>query len=139
MDRFAPIVSDSNFKNSYFSHASVNAGVIQTELFMHESNPDWRSLKVGDCIQIVRIPSLFNEPHYHNGDWEDTFSLYRELMANQAVLTISEIDIDGRPWVEYETVDGDGCTVSNSLAVDDDSWQFSNGDIAGPKPRAPNE
>ena len=30
MDRFAPILSDSNFTNSNFSHASVNAGVIQT-------------------------------------------------------------------------------------------------------------
>ena len=87
-----------------------------------ESNPRWRSLRVGDKIQIVRIPSLFSAPHYHNGDWDDTFALYEHLIQDSVVLTIDRIDEDGRPWVEYELIDHDGGSTSNSLAMDDDSW-----------------
>jgi hypothetical protein len=88
------------------------------------SVPDWRSLKRGDLIRIVRIPSLFAEAHYHNGEWEDTFSLYRRLIADEIILAISEIDDAGRPWIEFETIDEEGASVSHALAMDDDSWEY---------------
>lgn len=87
------------------------------------SEQDWRLLKLGDKVRIVRIPSLFNEPHYHIGEWKETFSLYRQLIANQEVLSITEIDEDGRPWIEYESTDKDGFTTSHALALDDDSYE----------------
>ena len=85
-------------------------------------NNNWRNLKLGDSVRIVRIPSQFSEPRYQNGDWEDTFALYRTLIAGNVVLTISEIDEFGRPWVEHDMLDSNGNVTSNALAVDDDSW-----------------
>ena len=82
----------------------------------------WRDLRLGDKIRIVRIPALLDEPRYHNGDWEDTLELYRTLIASNLVLTISEIDEFGRPWIEHETRDEDGTEHSHSLAMDDNSW-----------------
>ncbi|WP_417377465.1 hypothetical protein [Gimesia maris] len=79
---------------------------------------------MGDLIRIVRIPSLFSEAHYHNGEWEETFSLYRQLIADEEVLPISEIDDTGRPWIEYESIDEQGASVSHALAMDDDSWEY---------------
>lgn len=87
------------------------------------SDPDWRKLKTGDRIRIVKIPSMFAEAHYLNGEWEETFSLYRQLITNEEVLSISEIDEDGRPWIQYESIDEGGATISHALAVDDDSWE----------------
>lgn len=89
---------------------------------MKSDSTNWNALRIGDKIRIVQIPSLFSDPHYENGDWDDTFALYRRLISSNEVLTISGIDELGRPWVEYETQDADGGTTSNSLAVDDDSW-----------------
>jgi len=78
----------------------------------------WKDLRAGDTIRIVRMPSLFSAPHYHNGDWDETFALYEHLIATEEILAIDQIDEDGRPWVEYQW----GST-SNTLAVDDDSWE----------------
>lgn len=93
---------------------------------MESDSPNWKTLKPGDKIHIVQIPSLFDEPHYHNGDWEDIFVLYRNLISTKTVLAISEIDEDGRPWVECESQGSDGSIIGNSLAVDDDSWVREN-------------
>lgn len=89
---------------------------------MKSDSDEWKALKLGDRIRIVRIPSLFSEPHYHNGEWDETFALYRESISSKVVLTISEFDESGRPWVECESQDTNGNTISNSLAMDDDSW-----------------
>lgn len=83
---------------------------------------NWKTLRLGDRIRIVQIPSVFSDPSYHNGDWDDTLELYSELISSSRVLVISEIDESGRPWINYETRGGDGEVISNSLAVDDDSW-----------------
>lgn len=84
---------------------------------------DWRKLKPGDIIRIVRFPSQLSEPHYHNGEWEETFSLYHELISSQEALLITAIDEHGRPLIEYESMDKDGTMVSHALAMDDDSWE----------------
>jgi len=89
---------------------------------MKPGSTNWKALRIGDKIRIVQVPSLFSDPHYHNGDWDDTFALYLKLISSNEVLTISKIDELGRPWIEYETQGADGGTTSSSLAVDDDSW-----------------
>ena len=86
-----------------------------------ESNTQWQSLRIGDKIQIVRIPTEMSAQHYHNGDFNDLFDLYAHLIATAEVLTIYQIDDDGRPWIEYNWIASDGDS-SHSLAVDDDSW-----------------
>ena len=89
---------------------------------MTDENENWRALKLGDRIRIVRIPSLFDAAHYHNGEWDDTFDLYHRLIQNRSVLVISEFDDQNRPWVEYSEIEPDGTENGHSLAVDDDSW-----------------
>ena len=89
------------------------------------SSNDWKALKLGDKIRIARMPSVFNAPHYRNGDWDETFALYRLLILNQEVLAIAEIDDEGRPWIEFESLDAEGAMVSHSLAIDDDSWELA--------------
>lgn len=85
---------------------------------------DWRSLKPGDKVRFVRIPSVFDEPHYHNGDWEETFELYRRLIFEGETHSIAFFDESGRPWIDYKCVDEHGVEVSHSLAIDDDSWEL---------------
>ncbi|WP_146602042.1 hypothetical protein [Novipirellula aureliae] len=92
---------------------------------MHSEAPSWKDLKIGDRIRIVKIPSVFAESHYHNGDWDETFALYRDLILRNMVVTVCEIDGAGRPWIEFDSLDADGNIASNSLAVDDDSWVFA--------------
>ncbi|MEL7500784.1 MAG: hypothetical protein AAFN77_24540 [Planctomycetota bacterium] len=88
-----------------------------------DSDESWKRLCVGDRIRIVRIPSTFLAPHYHNGDWDETFDVYEHLITGRQTLTISQIDEDGRPWIDFESTDSDGIIVSHSLSVDDDSWE----------------
>lgn len=101
----------------------MNVNVLALDQMDSHSEQNWRSLRLGDEVRIVRVPSLFNYPHYHNGEWEETFSLIRQLIINQVVLTITEIDEDGRPWIEYESTDSHGSRTSHTLAMDDDSWE----------------
>ena len=107
--RLLELVPDSN---AYKSSRAMNS----------ESNAPWQNLRKGDKIRIVRIPTLFSAPHYHNGDWDETFALYEHLISSGQTLTIDQIDEDGRPWIEYEWTNDDGDLTSNSLSVDDDSW-----------------
>lgn len=88
-----------------------------------DSDEKWKTLRVGDKIRIVRIPSLFSAPRYHDGDWDETFAFYEHLITGEHTLTIAHIDEDERPWIEFETTDSDGAIESHSLAVDDDSWE----------------
>ena len=88
-----------------------------------DSDNDWRNLRLGDKVRIVRIPSELSEPHYQDGEWEETFALYRTLISEVVELTVSEIDEFGCPWIEYATIDKSGVAVSNSLSLNDDSWE----------------
>jgi len=91
---------------------------------MQSESDEWKALKLGDRIRIVQIPSPFSEPHYQHGEWDETIALYRKLISSNEVLTVFQIDESGRPWVECESLDEDGTTISNSLAMDDDSWVY---------------
>ncbi|QDT03324.1 hypothetical protein K227x_17060 [Rubripirellula lacrimiformis] len=58
----------------------------------------------------------------NDGDWDDTFALYRRLISSNEVYAISEIEEFGRPWIQCESQNADGSTVSHSLAIDDGGW-----------------
>ncbi len=80
----------------------------------------WRSLRVGDRIRIIRMPSGVDEPGYtfHR----DTRSLYKRLIARGRSLRICEIDAWGLPWIRCKFHRKDGRWEYHSLAVNDDSW-----------------
>ena len=81
---------------------------------------NWRNLKVGDRVRIVRLPTEFSSPGYQVHD--DTVALYQHLIDQGCVLTIDEVDDSGRPRVEYEWVKPEGVEY-HGLLINDDSWE----------------
>jgi len=81
---------------------------------------DWRQLKVGDRVRIVRLPSEFSQPGFHVDN--DTVSFYRHLIDSGCVLKVTEIDPKGRPRIEYEWKKLTGIE-SHGLLINDDSWE----------------
>ena len=81
----------------------------------------WRDLRVGDRIRVVRMPSGYDEGGccVH----EDTVALYRHLVEQGTILTISRIGDPDLPWIEYRWVLGGGDVEYHYLAMNDDSWE----------------
>lgn len=82
---------------------------------------DWRELRVGDRIRIVRMPSAAALDGYALP--RDTRRLYRMLIARNRPLRVYEID--GRwklPWVRCKFHTKSGRWEYHFLAVNDDSW-----------------
>jgi hypothetical protein len=83
-------------------------------------NEEWRKLKVGDRVRVVRMPSGVDEPGYtfHR----DTRKLYKRLIARGYTQRISKIDPRGVPWIECRFRLPDGRWEYHSLALNDDLW-----------------
>ena len=82
---------------------------------------DWRHLRVGDRIRIVRMPSAGSLEGYVLP--RDTRRLYRLLMARKRPLTVYEIDKRWRlPWIKCKFRTKNGRWEYHYLAVNDDSW-----------------
>ena len=64
----------------------------------------WRSLRIGDRVRIVSIPHCFagaSTTYHLDGE---TRELYEHLVAENAVLTVNEIDDWEVPWIDYSWV-----------------------------------
>jgi hypothetical protein len=83
-------------------------------------NEDWQSLKVGDQIRIIRMPSAESMADYVLP--ANTRRFYKRLIALKKRLAVYEIDRDGRPWIQCALRRNDGGLDYHFLAVDDDSW-----------------
>ena len=75
----------------------------------------WRDLRVGDRIRVVRMPTGSMQ--------EDTLALYRHLLEEGTVLTISRIGDPDLPWIEYMWNQEDGGDHHHYLAMICDSWE----------------
>ncbi|MGC4044667.1 MAG: hypothetical protein QM758_12805 [Armatimonas sp.] len=84
-------------------------------------NENWKNLKVGDLVKIVRLPSDYNE-ELDNYDRE-LIGLYSTLMERGQFLAIDHIDEYGKPWVDFTIEDGKKIAY-HSLALNDDSWEY---------------
>jgi hypothetical protein len=58
--------------------------------------PSWRDLRVGDRIVLLALPAAALAA--------ETQRIYQRLVAEQAVLTVCQIDDWGYPVVEYEEI-----------------------------------
>ena len=88
---------------------------------------DWRSLRIGDRIRIVRLPRSFGFLAPDTVLAPEVVRLYRKLIARCRPVVVSEVDRDGRPWVtcrfrRRKNRPGTGALDIHFLAVDDDSW-----------------
>lgn len=80
----------------------------------------WESLRVGDRIRVVRMPSGIDAPGYvfHR----DTRRLYERLIERGRPLRVNRIDEDGLPWITCRFKLANGTWEWHWLAVNDDSW-----------------
>jgi hypothetical protein len=81
---------------------------------------DWRDLKVGDRVRIVRLPSGADSPGY-------TFPLetrlvYRQLIARGRAVRVYRVDDNGLPWIRCRFKRKRGGWEHHFLALNDDSW-----------------
>jgi hypothetical protein len=83
-------------------------------------NEEWRSLKIGGRIRIVRLPSPESMDGYVLP--ANTRRFYKRLIALKKRLTVYEIDRDGLPWIQCQLRRRDGGLAIHFLAVNDDSW-----------------
>lgn len=83
-------------------------------------NEAWRSLRVGDEIKIVRLPSYADTPGISFP--RETRLLYQKLIARRRSSRIWEVDAWGAPWIRCRFRRKNGDWEHHYLAVCDDSW-----------------
>ena len=83
---------------------------------------DWKSLRVGDAVRIVRLPTTFGFLAPGTTLAPTEVRLYRKLIARRKPVIVHEIDRDGRPWIRVRFRQRNGKLDIHFLAIDDDSW-----------------
>lgn len=71
---------------------------------------DWRYLRAGGRIRIVRLPTEWNKPNYFVH--RETRRIYKKLIALAY----------GGPWILCPFGDRNGNWEYHALCVNDDSW-----------------
>ncbi len=87
---------------------------------MRRMSEPWESLRVGDRIRIVQMPSGVDAPGYVFS--RCTRWLYEKLIERGRSLRIAEIDEYGLPWIHCRFRQADQTWEHHFLAVNDDSW-----------------
>ena len=80
----------------------------------------WRSLRIGDRIRIIRLPTAWDQPGYIVPLC--TRRLYKRLIQRARPLRVSEIDAWGLPYIRCRFKMENGAWEHHFLAVNDDSW-----------------
>ncbi len=83
----------------------------------------WRTLQIGDRVRIAHVPLEFSSaPESYRLDPE-TEELYLHLAKEAAVLTVTEIDDWGVPWIDYLWVRPTGTVEHHSLGLNHDGLE----------------
>ena len=83
----------------------------------------WRTLRIGDRVRIAHTPLKFaSAPEPYRLDPE-TEELYRHLATEAAVLTVTETDDWGVPWIDYLWVRSNGTEEHHSLGLNHDGLE----------------
>ena len=93
--------------------------------------PDYRSLKIGDRIRLLRVPAAdVRQRERERGEgladagW--TAETIERIIRHDPIVTISRIDEYGQPWFDCELITDAGAVEEHTLAVlDDDSWTWA--------------
>jgi hypothetical protein len=86
---------------------------------------DWRSLRMGDRIRFLRMPSTYSKPEYNVPP--DTLALYTLLISTGDVLEIDDFLEDGFPVASYVDRRDSNNPVLHGLLideVDDGCWEI---------------
>lgn len=81
---------------------------------------EWRELRVGDRIRIVRMPSEFDDPSFLLPRCDHI--AYRRLVERHRPLRVCRVDADGLPWVDFRFRLDDGRWAYHWMAFNHDGW-----------------
>jgi hypothetical protein len=93
--------------------------------------PDWRSLKAGDRIRLVKVPASDLAQREHElriGAKEagSTADAIERIIDSDPIVTIDHVDGFGAPWFKRELVADNGTIEYHSLTItENDSWEFA--------------
>ena len=82
----------------------------------------WRSLGVGDRVRIAHMPQDFAGAPDTYRLHDETRELYEHLIAENAILTVTEIDDWDAPWIDYTWV-RNGIEEFHSLGLNHDGLE----------------
>jgi hypothetical protein len=85
---------------------------------MNTTSDDWRSLKPGDRIRFVSMPTGFSRDNCH----EETLDAYRTLIARRRPVRVSHLDEWNMPWIRFRIRLPDGHWEHHELMVNHDGW-----------------
>ena len=84
------------------------------------SQAPWKTLRVGDRVRFVRMPSGIDAAGYVFP--RETRLLYERLIASGRSRRVREIDDWGIPWIWCRSRARGGRVGWEMLAINDDSW-----------------
>jgi hypothetical protein len=87
---------------------------------MRRTKDNWRSLRVGDRVRFVRVPSF--QGVVGGGLLPETLRLYKKLIARGTPQRVFQLDEYGLPWIACRFRRKNGKWEHHWLAINDDSW-----------------
>lgn len=81
--------------------------------------PLWKTLRVGDRIRFLDMPSEFSKPGYHVA--QETKTVYQKIIESRRTVRVFQIDEHGAPWVSRGFRERDGMH-RHTLRIDHDGW-----------------
>lgn len=82
----------------------------------------WRTLRIGDRVRIAHMPQDFAGAPDTYRLHDETRELYEHLIAENAILTVTEIDDWDAPWIDYTWV-RNGIEEFHSLGLNHDGLE----------------
>jgi hypothetical protein len=65
---------------------------------------DWQTLRIGDRIRFVSMPTGFSRNNCH----EETLEAYRTLIARRRLVRVYKLDEFNMPWIQFRVQQSDG-------------------------------
>ena len=82
------------------------------------TDSDWKSLRVGDCIRFVSMPTGFSSDNCHS----ETLQAYEVLIARRRPVRVYRLDDLNMPWIRFRVRDSDGVWYDHDLLINHDGW-----------------
>jgi hypothetical protein len=79
---------------------------------------DWRTLRVGDRIRFVAMPTGMGTHNCH----QDTLDAYQTLNERRRRVRIYRLDEWNMPWIRFRIRRPDGVWAHHGLLINHDGW-----------------
>lgn len=82
------------------------------------ASEEWQSLRVGDRIRFVAMPTGFSRDNCH----EDTLEAYCILIARRRPVRVYRLDEWNMPWIQFRVRLPNGRWEHHALLINHDGW-----------------